>query len=189
MSDMNEIQRLLRLKRYETPGPNYVEETLQQFHRRQAAALIHRPLWKLALDRFQATLQPALAGPQFASAAVFGLVLISATLFLLPRLNPTKATSAQNVASTSPASAARDSLIRLEAQPLVGAVPVATEAVRPSSPRVAVNPDLEFVWLLSKGNVTIKSPQPSEAVAARQTDGPRYVIDAQPVSYEASISF
>ncbi len=189
MSEFDEIQRLLRLKCYESPGPNYVDETLRQFHRRQAAALIHRPLWKLALDRFHVHVQPALTSPHFATVTAFGLVLLSTALFLMPRLTPAGKPSAHKVVASSANAVAQETMVRLETPSLTEPLPISAQSSQTFSPRTAATPDLEFVWLLSKGNLTIKSPEPGEVVTARQTDTPRYVIDAQPVSYEACISF
>jgi len=42
MDDPSDIQRLLRLKRYETPGERYYEFFQEQFRDRQRAELLHR---------------------------------------------------------------------------------------------------------------------------------------------------
>jgi len=48
-----QLSALLRLKRYEQPAPQYFDRLLQDIHRRQRAELLHRPLWRIALDRMQ----------------------------------------------------------------------------------------------------------------------------------------
>ncbi len=53
MLDEKNLQTLLRLKRHEMPPPGYHERVLQEFHRRQQAELLRRPLWQIALDRAQ----------------------------------------------------------------------------------------------------------------------------------------
>ena len=48
-----QLSALLRLKRYEQPGPQYFDRLLQDIHRRQRAELLQRPLWKIAVERVQ----------------------------------------------------------------------------------------------------------------------------------------
>ena len=49
----DEIARLLRLKRYEQPPPDYFENFLHEFHRRQRDELRRQPLWRICVDRAQ----------------------------------------------------------------------------------------------------------------------------------------
>jgi hypothetical protein len=51
--DDNEIGRLLRLKKFEKPPPDYFENFLHEFHRRQRDELLRQPLWKIAMERAQ----------------------------------------------------------------------------------------------------------------------------------------
>jgi hypothetical protein len=46
-----DVHRLLRLKRYEHPTPDYFERFLDQFQERQRAELLRQPTWKLLLER------------------------------------------------------------------------------------------------------------------------------------------
>ncbi len=48
-----QLSALLRLKRYEQPPAGYFDGLLRDIHRRQRAELLHRPLWRIALDRVQ----------------------------------------------------------------------------------------------------------------------------------------
>jgi hypothetical protein len=48
-----QLSALLRLKRYEQPPTEYFDGLLRDIHRRQRAELLHRPLWRIALDRMQ----------------------------------------------------------------------------------------------------------------------------------------
>jgi len=52
MNDSDEIQRLLRLKRYETPGEDYFQKFLEDFKDRQRAELLHRSARGLLAERF-----------------------------------------------------------------------------------------------------------------------------------------
>ena len=54
--EFQDLQRLLRLKRHETPPPAYFEDFMAEFHRRQREELLRRPLWRLALDRLEAAM-------------------------------------------------------------------------------------------------------------------------------------
>src|SRR5438270_9892427 len=49
----NEIGRLLRLKKFEQPPPDYFENFLHEFHRRQRDELLRQPLWRIAIERAQ----------------------------------------------------------------------------------------------------------------------------------------
>ena len=46
----DEISRLLRLKRYEQPPPDYFENFLHEFRRRQRDKLRRQPLWSICID-------------------------------------------------------------------------------------------------------------------------------------------
>lgn len=49
-----QLQALLRLKRYEQPAPGYFEGLLKNVHRRQREEMLRRPAWRLALERVRA---------------------------------------------------------------------------------------------------------------------------------------
>ena len=48
-----QLSALLRIKRHEKPPEHYFDRLLEDIHRRQRAELLHRPLWRIALDRVQ----------------------------------------------------------------------------------------------------------------------------------------
>jgi hypothetical protein len=49
----DEIRRLLRLKRYEQPPPDYFENFLHEFRRRQRDELVRQPLWRICFKRVE----------------------------------------------------------------------------------------------------------------------------------------
>ncbi len=49
--DQEEISKLLRLKRFEQPPPEYFEKFLQEFKDRQRSQLLREPAWRIAWDR------------------------------------------------------------------------------------------------------------------------------------------
>ena len=49
----DEIARLLRLKRYEQPPPDYFENFLSEFRRRQRDELLRQPPWRIWFERAQ----------------------------------------------------------------------------------------------------------------------------------------
>jgi hypothetical protein len=69
-----DIHKLLRLKRYEHPTPDYFERFLDQFHERQRAELLRQPTWSLLWERmtdaFTGFHVPRLAYAGVAAAAV-----------------------------------------------------------------------------------------------------------------------
>lgn len=51
MKDSEDIQRLIRLKRYESPGDAYFETFLEEFKDRQRSELLHRSARSLLIER------------------------------------------------------------------------------------------------------------------------------------------
>jgi hypothetical protein len=71
--DHEDISKLLRLKRFEQPPPEYYETFLREFKDRQRAQLLREPVWRIAWDRLVAFLgeqMPARIGYGLASTAV-----------------------------------------------------------------------------------------------------------------------
>jgi hypothetical protein len=71
--DHEDISKLLRLKRFEQPPPEYFETFLQDFKHRQRAQLLREPVWRIAWDRmcaFFGEQMPARIGYGLASTGV-----------------------------------------------------------------------------------------------------------------------
>jgi len=74
MSELSDIQKLIRLKRYEQPPEGYFDDFLLEFQQRQRVEMLKRPLWHIAWERANMWLEsvrvPALAYAAILVAAV-----------------------------------------------------------------------------------------------------------------------
>jgi hypothetical protein len=164
MDPLNEEQigKLLRLKKYEQPPPDYFENFLHEFHRRQRDELLKEPIWRIALQRTQDFLFrlniPGLASyPAMATALVICAAVISLKVYQTPE---TVNVAAQNRTPAVATTTRPDSNWSLSN-------PVTTRDLGPSLVR------------------TVKDSSKTHRVAAP----PRYVLDSTPVSYEAAFRF
>jgi hypothetical protein len=93
MSDDTQIQKLLRLKRYELPPEGYTESFLADFHRRQRGEILRRPLAEIVWDRLLA-IAPNFHVPHAAYAAIVALAVCASAVILTSNDSPeTVATS------------------------------------------------------------------------------------------------
>ncbi|HEY5792330.1 MAG TPA: hypothetical protein VIS74_03465 [Chthoniobacterales bacterium] len=81
MSDETQIQKLLRLKRYELPPEGYYTDFLREFQRRQRAEVLKSSVWEILWDRLGHVL-PDFRVPTYAYAAI-GLMAVAASSFIL----------------------------------------------------------------------------------------------------------
>ena len=159
--DDKEIAALLRLKRYEQPPPEYFENFLHEFHRRQRDELLRKPLWRICLERahdFMLRLNvPALGSyPAAVTAALVCAAIISLKVYQAPE--PVRFSAHAGSAASAPANATSE---------LTLASPVAT--------RVFSTQPLRRL--------------DERARAHRAATTPRYVLDSVPVSYESTFRF
>ena len=77
-----DIHKLLRLKRYEHPTPDYFERFLDQFHERQRAELLRQPTWSLIWERVTDTFSE-FAVPRLAYAGVAAAAVVLSTVILV----------------------------------------------------------------------------------------------------------
>lgn len=159
--DEIQLQALLRLKRYEQPPPRYFDDLLNHVQRRQREELLRRPAWQIAIDRLRALLAPMRVDwAHAASMAAILLLGVAAIRLALPD--------------------------RTAEQPQFAA---GTDAVAGS--KLAASTQTERVVTLRPGGKSIFGPRFEKRVATNndQTgpDAPtRFIIDTQPVSYEAT---
>lgn len=110
-NDPDEISRLLRLKRFEQPSPEYFENFLEEFKSRQRSQLLREPAWRIAWDRlcaFFGEQAPARLGYGLASAAV--LVAAAIASFNILESRPTETAETASVADSQPAAVQAASL-------------------------------------------------------------------------------
>ena len=99
MLDETEIQKLLRLKRYEQPPAGYFDKFLQDFHRRQRMEMLRQPAWKIALERLGAFFSEQVSA-RYAYGAATVAVLLFAGVASFDILNDGGGAPALNLAST-----------------------------------------------------------------------------------------
>jgi len=163
--NFSDLQKLLRLKRYETPSPEYFDGFLKDFHRRQRQEIVRLPVWRIAWDRVTASFTPGEV-PRFAYATACAAVLF-VTVFT-SRMMVSRSSGDSELAVVRPA--------------------VAPAQMEPASLTLNRKPQrfLNGTGLASAREM--RSRQQS-ALTGEQSRSPRYVLDARPVSYEAPVSF
>jgi len=154
--DETQLQALLRLKRYEQPPQNYFDDLLTQVHRRQREELLRRPAWRIATDRVRAFFAPMRV--DWAHAASMASLLVIGIAVIRVALPDRTTAGSQIAGSTSPAP-----------QPI------------PHEPVLTLQPRSEVSLVADSKRRATKNFEPADS------DGPtRFIIDTQPVSYEAT---
>jgi hypothetical protein len=164
MDQFNEedIGKLLRLKRHEQPPPDYFDNFLHEFHRRQRAELLRQPLWRIALQRTQDfVLQMKMPALNSYPAAATAILIFAAVLSLKVYQTPNGANLA-TVAVHAPVAASVDNEATWSLS-----TPVAMRELGATPSRIAHE----------------------RAQTHRLAATPRYVLDSTPVSYDAALRF
>jgi len=161
--DDREIATLLRLKRHEQPPPDYFENFLHEFHRRQRDELLRQPLWRICLERasdfmFRLNLSRLTSYPAAVAAVLVCAAVISIRIYQEPQT--------VNIAANKQATFA---------------VPVETDAewtlASPVATRVFSTKPLR------------SSNKGAHTHSRNSGTPPRYVLDSVPVSYEPTFRF
>src|SRR5215212_1788886 len=83
MSDFEDIQRLLRLKRYEKPSEDFVENFVQQFQHRQRQELLRHSARGLLWERVN-TYFEGLFAPKWRWAGATAVALVAVVMVFKP---------------------------------------------------------------------------------------------------------
>jgi hypothetical protein len=166
MLDDQQLQKLLRLKRFEQPPPGYFDRTLNEFHRLQRQELLRRSSVQIWFERLISGLW-SFRVPTYAYGAAFAAFLVAATIVGSGVWNPY--TYKETVGTSS-------NLVRGASSPSM---------IERSSYRLALSGNVDW----SKFDRSPVSPRVVPVVRPSQTALPRYVLDGRPVSYEGSFSF
>lgn len=164
MLDEQQLQKLLRLKRFEQPPPGYFDRALNEFHRRQRQELLRRSAVQIWFERLISSLW-SFRVPTYAYGAAFAAFLVAATIVG----SGVRAPYRETVGTSS-------DLARVASSPPV--------IERPSY-QLALSGNVDW----SKFDRSSVSPRVVPVLRPSQTALPRYVLDGRPVSYEASFSF
>jgi len=133
MKDPESVQRLIRLKRYENPGEEYVEQFLVQFRERQRSELLSRSARGIFLERLSLWYNETL-GPRWLLPVGAAATVAIGTGFYLAR--PAKE------AGASPAALA--SKPQGDQEPAAEVAPVGDEIITLRIPKAGVRvPDLD----------------------------------------------
>ena len=155
-----QLSALLRLKRHEQPPPGYYDQLLRDIHRRQRAELLQRPLWKIALERVQTFFgEHSISHTSYAGALASVLIVGVAAISALSPVGTGSSKKGGALADTKATAAGLTPVLTLQ------------QGHTPQRP------------------VFDRSPNFQTAFKAPETQQPRYIIDARPVSYEPSYSF
>jgi hypothetical protein len=164
MLDEQQLQTLIRLKRYEQPRPEYFERALTEFHRRQRQELLRRSAFQIWFERFVSSLW-SFRVPSYAYGVAFSIFLVAATIVGSGVWAPTWTT--------------------IDAGRGLSGITATPSAIEVSTNRLALSGRLDW----SKFDRAAVSHRVVPVLDPSQTALPRYVLDGRPVSYEASFSF
>jgi hypothetical protein len=163
MLDEQQLQKLLRIKRFEQPPPGYFDRALIELHQRQREELLRRSATLIWWERFVSGLGNFRVR-SYAYSAAFGVFVVVVTIVGSGLWAPYK--------DATDLSANRAVLSGPEAQGVV-------------ANRLALSGNID----LSKFDRTASSPKVVPVIRPSKTALPRYVLDGRPLTYKASFSF
>lgn len=188
--NFSDLQKLLRLKRYEAPPPEYFENFLQDFQARQRKEIVKLPLWRIAWDRLSASLAPTeLPQLSYAAAcavALFAAVVASNQILRSPSSEPALATVAA-APKLQPAMPTQPTAPRMAIDGGNNFAAVSLPLNR--TPQTRVLPGNQVVFLNGGEFPSLDDSRRATARGNNPPRAPRYVLDSRPVSYAAPASF
>jgi hypothetical protein len=169
------LSALLRLKRYEQPPPGYFDKLLQDVHRRQRGDVLRRPAWKLLLERVQTFFSEHSMGYGAYAGAATAVVVAGLALF------GSSFSDKPGMRAGGPSVVAHAKPVDLRSNRPTNETILALDGTRVA---MANLPEIDS----SVANARLFPSRISRGIVPGRK--PRYVIDAQPVSYEATqVSF
>lgn len=99
MSEFEDIQRLIRLKRFETPAEDFVEDFIAQFHERQRSELLRQSARGLLWDRVSTYFEDFVS-LKWAGVGATACALLALGAFSL--MNPDSNTAEMNLVASTP---------------------------------------------------------------------------------------
>jgi len=163
MLDKQELQKLLRIKRFEQPPPGYFDGALIELHQRQREELLRRSATLIWWERFVSGLWNFRV-PSHVYSAAFGAFVLVVTIVGSGLWAPYK--------DATDLSANRAVLSGHEAQGV-------------AANRLSLGGNLDW----SKFHQTASSPKVVPVIGPSQAALPRYILDGRPLTYKASFSF
>ena len=163
MLDEHELQKLLRIKRFEQPPTGYFDRALIELHQRQREELLRRSATLIWWERFVSGLGNFRV-PSYAYGTAFGVFLVVVTIVGSGLWTPYK--------DAADLSANRAVLSGLEAHGVV-------------ADRLTLSGNLDW----SKFGHTVSSLKVVPVIRPSETALPRYVLDGRPLTYNAFFSF
>jgi hypothetical protein len=112
MSEFEEVQRIIRLKRHERPPEGFIDEFLSEFHERQRAEVLRRSARGLLWERVTTYLSELL-NPKWAWAGA----TVAAVVAVGWMMRPAPQSSAAQLAKNQPSPAAGSAVQNLDAAP------------------------------------------------------------------------
>lgn len=181
--DFSSLQTLLRLKRYETPPADSVEDFLSEFHRRQRTELLRRPLWRIALDRVEGFFAvPTLATPRLAYAGACAVALSLAATGMLSRGFSGNDGNPRVAVVKGPPTSIANPAGGAQSTETAGRT-VASTPVDFLTPRGFENSSVRFTTTDLEND--LRNPAPTaRVVTSSQPLQSRYVLETKPVRYE-----
>ena len=110
-----QLTALLRIKRFEQPPPQYFDRLMENIHRRQREELLHRPLWRIAVERVQTFFSAhSMGNVSYAGAMAAALVVGAGAIAVMM---PGEIEQRNSVAATTPKQPKAGSLLTLQSRP------------------------------------------------------------------------
>jgi hypothetical protein len=189
MLDDQQLQALLRLKRFEQPPPEYFDQALEEFHRRQRTELLKHSAFRICYDRFVSGLW-SLRLPAYAYGAAFGLFAIVVTLIGTGIWIGNDATNSVNSASANHSiNQAAPTVASRSGNPRPSLASVNLPQIAPklqNLTRHLARFAPEFTPQLASAQATLELAPNLQPSSISQ---PRYILDGRPLAQQASFNF